>query len=138
MLIQKIYIISKHSLFLHSGFKAGELKPMRVISNNNHGWFHIYELVNANIYIYICIYVYVYYIYIYSYIFLYSFVKIKYLYRYINIYIKPKTKYYAQCSSSSISTLVLQDLHLIWAALLSSETAKQLLSVDFNIYIFTF
>ena len=55
MLIQKIYIISnvskgflsKHSFFLHSGFKAGELKQMRVISNNNHGWFHIYELVNT-------------------------------------------------------------------------------------------
>ena len=36
-----------------------------------------------------------------------------YTYRYINRYIKPKTKYYAQCSSSSMSTLVLQDLHLI-------------------------
>ena len=32
---------------------------------------------------------------------------------------------YAHCSSSSLSTLFLQDLHLIWAALMSSQRAKQ-------------
>ena len=32
---------------------------------------------------------------------------------------------YAHCSSSSLSTLVLQDLHLIWAVLMSSQRAKQ-------------
>ena len=31
------------------------------------------------------------------------------------------------CSSSTMSTLVLQDLHLIWAALMSSQRATQLL-----------
>ena len=36
----------------------------------------------------------------------------------------------AFCSSSSLSTLILQDLHLIWAALMSSQRAKQLLSAD--------
>ena len=47
----------------------------------------------------------------------------------------------AHYSSSSLSTLVLQDLHLIWAALMSSQRAKQLLSADWShiyIYILTF
>ena len=38
--------------------------------------------------------------------------------------------------SSSLSTLVLQDLLLIWPVLMSSQRAKQLLSTDWwNIYI---
>ena len=39
---------------------------------------------------------------------------------------------YAHCSSSSISILVLQDLNLIWATLMSSQRAKQLLSADWS------
>ena len=35
-------------------------------------------------------------------------------------------------SGSSFSTLVLQDLHLIWAVLMSSQIAKQLLSTDWS------
>ena len=41
--------------------------------------------------------------------------------------------YYIYCMySSSLSTLVLQELHLIWAALMSSQRAKQ--QQLFNIY----
>ena len=44
--------------------------------------------------------------------------------------------YYITCnahnSSSSLSTLVLQDLLLIWAVLISSQRAKQLLSTDWS------
>ena len=36
------------------------------------------------------------------------------------------------CSSSILSTLVFQDLHLIWAALINSQKAKQLLSADWS------
>ena len=45
---------------------------------------------------------------------------------------------YALCYSSSLSTLVLQNLHLIRAAMMSSQTAKQLLYADRShiIYIY--
>ena len=46
---------------------------------------------------------------------------------YIYIYI---SRYAAYCSSSSMSTLVLQDLNLIGAALMSSQKATRLLSAD--------
>ena len=39
------------------------------------------------------------------------------------------------CSSSGMSTLVLQDLHLISAALMSSERAKQLLLQLFETFV---
>ena len=57
----------------------------------------------------------------------------KYIHRYIYKYIYIC---YTHCSSSSMSTLVVQDLHLIWAALMSSQGAKQLMSADwsYNIY----
>ena len=50
-----------------------------------------------------------------------------YIYLYIYIYIY---RYAAYCSSSSMSTLVLQDLNLIGAALMSSQKATRLLSAD--------
>ena len=50
--------------------------------------------------------IYIYYLYI---------IYILYIYVYIYIYIYC----YTHCSSSGMSTLVLQDLHLIWAALIS-------------------
>ena len=58
--------------------------------------------------------------------------KFIYIYIYILLYC------YAHCSSSSMSTLILQSLILIWAALMSSQRAKQLLSADwsYNIYIY--
>ena len=57
----------------------------------------------------------------------------KYIHRYIYKYIYIC---YTHCSSSSMSTLVVQDLHLIWAALMSSQGAKQLMSADWSYHIY--
>ena len=55
---------------------------------------------------------------------------------------RSKTKHlicYAHYSSSILSTLVLQDLYLIWAALMSSQEEKHLLSADWcHIYVYVY
>ena len=85
--------------------------------------FHTLAAIYKNIYITLWIYIYIY----------------MYIYIYIYMYINIIYYYYTHCSSSGSSgmrTLVLQDLHLIWAALMSSQRAKQLLSLDwyYNTY----
>ena len=64
---------------------------------------------------------------------MYTYTYITYMCIYIYIYythIHTQTQCNAHNSTSGLSTLVLQDLLLIRAALLSSQTAKELLFTD--------